>query len=101
MDRTAFYELSKIEQTRARGVSLSHFLAKTHPDRFFIDEKGYGRDRENPKFKIDNHRNYYYFNDIRPHATGNSIDYLMYHMGMTHPQAVRTLLAYDDEYPFG
>lgn len=93
MDRDG-YKFSKEQLNKARNVDLGEYLMFIDPDRFYMDEQGYVRDKQRPKFKVDRKRNKYFMNTDCKDAIGNPIEYFDRIVGLGFIKAVDTLLAY-------
>ncbi len=86
------YKFSKEQLNQAREASLADYLLQDS-DRFYEDERGFVRDKQRPKFKVDKKRNKYFLNvEGSEHAIGNPIEYVDHIMGFGFVKAVDELL---------
>ncbi len=86
------YKFSKEQLNQAREASLADYLLQDS-DRFYEDERGFIRDKQRPKFKVDRKRNKYFLNvEGSEFSVGNPIEYVDHIMGFGFVKAVDELL---------
>ena len=95
------HRFTKEEQDEVRKINMATFFIKYNEfcttERFYMNNKGYICDKENPKWVCNAARNWWYDNsENATRKNGNLIDWLMYLSGWSYsfPETMNILLAY-------